>query len=207
MFAEMMSGKVLFPGRDTVHQMHLIMAGLGRPTAADVNFPGVSPGTIAWFQTLHGEECLSEILSSPFWDALHVTNLPAKRHFLQLLRGMLQFNPQNRLSAVKATTCPIFNHCSSPDIEDEREDSWRDEGQLNDIEACPPSHRALREMVLADANEIQMKHVWRDVHETTSPDAFVCQSWPTAESGRRRDEPSRSPGSRAPCTLARLHHT
>lgn len=165
-FAEMMSGKVLFPGEDTFHQLHLIVAGLGRPTFADMNFPGINRSTISWFKSLSdSKECLAEKLRSPYWDDLQESNPVFQQLFLQLMRGVLQFNPQNRLSASKALAYPLFEAMGQPGDLPPEEEFSADQGQLQDIEACPPSRRALKDLVVAEAQHIQMQRIWRDVHE------------------------------------------
>ncbi|VDO77323.1 unnamed protein product [Heligmosomoides polygyrus] len=86
---EMVKGNVLFPGRDTKHQMKLIRRALGSPTDADIKLyfcvgssyfrlqllPGARPDVVFFLGKIlvyrpRARLCGKEVLRDPFFDSL-----------------------------------------------------------------------------------------------------------------------------------------
>lgn len=104
---ELIIGKTLFPGKSTPNQIELIIQLLGRPSERDV-----------------------ESLNSPLaWDVLNTINAKKRKSMTQifgsvgkegldLLRRMLTFNPDDRITIDKALEHPYFAnfHCKEDEI-------------------------------------------------------------------------------------------
>ncbi|PHJ24641.1 cmgc mapk family [Cystoisospora suis] len=103
---ELLSGRPIFPGTSTMNQLERIMTITGRPSAEDI-----------------------EAIKSPF-AATMMESLPAGKvksmreafpnaspEALDLLRQLLQFNPNKRISAEKALEHPYVRQFHNPDDE------------------------------------------------------------------------------------------
>eukprot|EP01041_Mallomonas_annulata_P000114 gene114-167_t len=99
-FAEMILQRPLFPGESVVHQLHVIVNVLGKPTATDLAFD-MTPRARKYIESLDSSEY-----------NLDTTLIGARfihKDLFPLLRDMLQFNPHRRISSKEACNLPIFN--------------------------------------------------------------------------------------------------
>ncbi|PSS29768.1 hypothetical protein PHLCEN_2v2916 [Hermanssonia centrifuga] len=90
-FAEMLEGKPLFPGKDHVHQFSIITELLGTPPE-DVIQTIASENTLRFVQSLPKRERV------PFNEKLH-SNDPVA---IDLLEKMLVFDPKKRINATES---------------------------------------------------------------------------------------------------------
>jgi len=101
-FAELLCGTPLFPGKDTQHQLRLIIGLLGTPT----------PEAIA---KIPNERCRDFIMRLPRSEpyALHELFPEANRQAIDLLGKMLQFDPDKRITVEDALAHPYLAalHC------------------------------------------------------------------------------------------------
>jgi serine/threonine protein kinase len=105
-FAEILLGKPLFPGRNVVHQLELITDLLGTP----------SPEVIQKVRNEKARRFLSNMRKKP--------GIPFEQHFpradpgaLRLLRRLLAFDPAERPTAEEALADPYFAGLSQPSRE------------------------------------------------------------------------------------------
>jgi serine/threonine protein kinase len=97
---EMLIGKPLFPGKSTLHQIETIMEFTGRPDAEDIESVK-SPFTV---------KMLENIPSIPHPRPLEDRFPDAAPEALDLMRKLLHFNPNKRLSVeVRQATFSIMN--------------------------------------------------------------------------------------------------
>ena len=105
-FAELFSGKVLFPGEDCGDQLRLMVDMLGVPEEAQLP---ADPSE-------EGQQLLQEALAAARPGSAPLrTQLPAERlpeGALSLLEGLLQWDPARRLSAADALAHPFFRDAS-----------------------------------------------------------------------------------------------
>ncbi|XP_019057146.1 PREDICTED: mitogen-activated protein kinase 17-like [Tarenaya hassleriana] len=109
-FAEMLTGKPLFPGKDVVHQLELVTDLLGTP----------SPETIAMIPNEKARKYLSNMrrkepvpLSKKFPNADPLA--------LGLLQHLIAFDPKNRPSAEEALADPYFKGLANVEYEPSRQ--------------------------------------------------------------------------------------
>jgi len=102
-FAEVLLGKPLFPGRNVVHQLELITELLGTPTA-DV---------IAKVKNEKARRFLSSMRRKP--GVSFEQHFPkAEKGALRLLKRMLAFDPADRPTAEEALADPYFHGLAAP---------------------------------------------------------------------------------------------
>ncbi|KAJ6687339.1 MITOGEN-ACTIVATED PROTEIN KINASE [Salix koriyanagi] len=105
-FAEMLTGKPLFPGRNVVHQLDLMTDFLGTP----------SPESISKIRNEKARRYLSNMRKKqPVPFAQKFPNVDPLA--LRLLEGLLAFDPKNRLTADEALGNPYFNGLSNVESE------------------------------------------------------------------------------------------
>nr|BAM08274.1 mitogen-activated protein kinase HOG1 [Moniliella megachiliensis] len=112
-FAEMLDGKPLFPGKDHVHQFSIITELLGSP-----------PDEV--IQTICSENTLRFVKSLPRREPI-----PLDRRFpladpvaLDLLEKMLMFDPRKRIAAAEALTHPYLAPYHDPTDEPDAEEPF-----------------------------------------------------------------------------------
>jgi serine/threonine protein kinase len=95
--AEILGRKPLFPGRDFIHQMRLIIEIIGSPEERDMNF-------------LTSQYARRYITSLPPKKRVSFAELypDANPHAIDLLERLLLFNPHRRLSVCEALEHPYF---------------------------------------------------------------------------------------------------
>ncbi|XP_068189408.1 mitogen-activated protein kinase 15 isoform X2 [Antennarius striatus] len=101
---EMLLGKALFPGTSTINQVEKIMSSIPHPSAED----------ILAIKSEYGSSVIQRMLLKqqvPLEDLLH-SSVPADA--LDLLKGLLVFNPDKRLTAEQALEHPYVARFHSP---------------------------------------------------------------------------------------------
>ncbi|XP_074854413.1 mitogen-activated protein kinase 7 [Carettochelys insculpta] len=105
-FAEMLGRKQLFPGKNYIHQLQLIMTVLGTPSAKVIHAIGADR-VRAYIQSLPSRQPVP-------WETLYQQ---ADRSALALLAKMLRFDPRERLSVAEALKHPFLAKYHDPDDE------------------------------------------------------------------------------------------
>ncbi|KAF3707455.1 Mitogen-activated protein kinase 15 [Channa argus] len=101
---EMLLGKALFPGTSTLNQIEKIMSAIPHP----------SPGDILAIKSEYGSSVIQRMLLKPqvpFEDLLQPSVPPDA---LDLLKGLLVFNPDKRLTADQALQHPYVARFHNP---------------------------------------------------------------------------------------------
>ncbi|XP_075346799.1 mitogen-activated protein kinase 7 [Mycteria americana] len=107
-FAEMLGRRQLFPGRNYVHQLQLIMAVLGTPPATVMAAIGAER-VRAYVQSLPPRPAVP-------WESLFGDTEPAA---LALLGRMLRFDPRERVGVAEALRHPFLAKYHDPEDEPE----------------------------------------------------------------------------------------
>ncbi|XP_062994497.1 mitogen-activated protein kinase 7 isoform X2 [Elgaria multicarinata webbii] len=105
-FAEMLGRKQLFPGKNYIHQLQLIITVLGTPPAKVVHSIGADR-VRAYVQSLPSRQPVP-------WESLYQD---ADRKALALLSKMLRFDPRERISVGEALNYPFLAKYHDPDDE------------------------------------------------------------------------------------------
>ena len=103
---ELLSGKAVFPGTSTMNQLDLILSVTGRPSREDVAAIGSE----------FAATMLSE-LPAPKRRSLESMFPKAKPEAIDLMRKLLVFNPEKRLSAAEALRHPYVAQFHDPQTE------------------------------------------------------------------------------------------
>ncbi|MED6248187.1 hypothetical protein ATANTOWER_028415 [Ataeniobius toweri] len=105
-FAEMLGRKQLFPGKDYVHQLQLILSVLGTPPEGLIG-------------TIRADRVRSYVQSLPSRTAVPLAKLypQAEASALDLLQAMLQFDPRERISVTEALDHQYLSKYHDPDDE------------------------------------------------------------------------------------------
>uniref|UniRef100_A0A3P8SY08 Mitogen-activated protein kinase 15 n=1 Tax=Amphiprion percula TaxID=161767 RepID=A0A3P8SY08_AMPPE len=101
---EMLLGKALFPGTSTINQIEKIMSAIPHP----------SPEDVLAIKSEYGSSVIQRMLLKPqvpLQDLLHLSVPPDA---LDLLRGLLVFNPDKRLTAEQALQHPYVARFHNP---------------------------------------------------------------------------------------------
>ncbi|XP_023118756.2 mitogen-activated protein kinase 15 [Amphiprion ocellaris] len=101
---EMLLGKALFPGTSTINQIEKIMSAIPHP----------SPEDVLAIKSEYGSSVIQRMLLKPqvpLQDLLHPSVPPDA---LDLLRGLLVFNPDKRLTAEQALQHPYVARFHNP---------------------------------------------------------------------------------------------
>lgn len=105
-FGEMLARRQLFPGKNYVHQLQLIMMVLGTPSPAVIQAVGAER-VRAYIQSLPPRQPVP-------WETVYPG---ADRQALSLLGRMLRFEPSARMSAAAALRHPFLAKYHDPDDE------------------------------------------------------------------------------------------
>ncbi|XP_029462718.1 mitogen-activated protein kinase 7 [Rhinatrema bivittatum] len=105
-FAEMLGRKQLFPGKNYIHQLQLIMTVLGTPSEKVIHSIGADR-VRAYIQSLPRRQPMT-------WESLFPTS---DRKALALLGRMLRFDPRERISVPEALRHPFLSKYHDPDDE------------------------------------------------------------------------------------------
>ncbi|XP_038260708.1 mitogen-activated protein kinase 7 isoform X2 [Dermochelys coriacea] len=105
-FAEMLGRKQLFPGKNYIHQLQLIMTVLGTPSAKVIHAIGADR-VRAYIQSLPSRQPVP-------WESLYQQ---ADRSALALLAKMLHFDPRERITVAEALKHPFVAKYHDPDDE------------------------------------------------------------------------------------------
>ncbi|XP_020923611.1 mitogen-activated protein kinase 7 isoform X1 [Sus scrofa] len=105
-FGEMLARRQLFPGKNYVHQLQLIMMVLGTPSPAVIQAVGAER-VRAYIQSLPPRQPVP-------WETVYPG---ADRQALSLLGHMLRFEPSARISAAAALRHPFLAKYHDPDDE------------------------------------------------------------------------------------------
>uniref|UniRef100_A0A096LSF6 Mitogen-activated protein kinase n=1 Tax=Poecilia formosa TaxID=48698 RepID=A0A096LSF6_POEFO len=105
-FAEMMGRKQLFPGKNYVHQLQLILSVLGTPPEGLIG-------------SIRADRVRSYVQSLPSRTPVPLAKLypQAEASALDLLQAMLQFDPRERISVTEALAHPYVSKYHDPDDE------------------------------------------------------------------------------------------
>ncbi|XP_069840769.1 mitogen-activated protein kinase 7 [Dendropsophus ebraccatus] len=107
-FAEMLGRKQLFPGKNYIHQLQLIMTVLGTPSSQVIRAIGAER-VRAYIQSLPSRQPVP-------WSDLYPHG---DRKALDLLSKMLRFDPRERISVREALRHPFLSKYHDPDDEPE----------------------------------------------------------------------------------------
>ncbi|KAM9149427.1 mitogen-activated protein kinase 7 isoform 1-T2 [Pangshura tecta] len=105
-FAEMLGRKQLFPGKNYIHQLQLIMTVLGTPSAKVIHAIGADR-VRAYIQSLPSRQPVP-------WESLYQQ---ADCSALALLAKMLRFDPRERIAVAEALKHPFVAKYHDPDDE------------------------------------------------------------------------------------------
>lgn len=140
-FAEMLVGRTIFPGRDRINQLDRIMQVLGTPSEEDITGIG-SPEA-------HTYIARREKLPRVPWRSIVPPEV--KDDAVDLLDKMLQFNPAKRITVDEALAHPYFAELHDPDDEVVSKTSFR----FPDAEIY--DNTKITQMILEECEEFQRK--------------------------------------------------
>ncbi|ESW95998.1 hypothetical protein KL921_003858 [Ogataea angusta] len=141
-FAEMIEGKPLFPGKDHVHQFSIITELLGSPPA-DVIDTICSENTLRFVQSLPHKEPVP--LSERFKGV--------EPEAVDLLSKMLVFDPRKRVTAEQALEHPYLSPYHDPSDEPTAEEKF--DWSFNDADLPLDTWRIMMYSEILDFHEIE----------------------------------------------------
>uniref|UniRef100_A0A8D0CRW3 Mitogen-activated protein kinase 15 n=1 Tax=Sander lucioperca TaxID=283035 RepID=A0A8D0CRW3_SANLU len=101
---EMLLGKALFPGTSTINQIEKIMSAIPHP----------SPEDILAIKSEYGSSVIQRMLLKPQVPLEDLLQLSVSPDALDLLKGLLVFNPDKRLTAEQALQHPYVARFHNP---------------------------------------------------------------------------------------------
>ncbi|KAH3663856.1 hypothetical protein OGAPHI_005259 [Ogataea philodendri] len=141
-FAEMIEGKPLFPGKDHVHQFSIITELLGSPPA-DVIDTICSENTLRFVQSLPHKEPV------PLTERFKGVEPEA----VDLLSKMLVFDPRKRFNAEQALSHPYLSPYHDPSDEPSAEEKF--DWSFNDADLPLDTWRIMMYSEILDFHEIE----------------------------------------------------
>ena len=104
--AEILGRKALFPGKDYIHQMRLIVEVLGTPKVEDLVF-------------IQSQKAVAYIKSLPYSPPARFDTMypDANPDAVDLLYKMLEFNPKKRITVEQALEHPYLANLHDPSVE------------------------------------------------------------------------------------------
>jgi len=143
--AEILGRKPLFPGRDFVHQMRLIIEVIGSPEERDMNF-------------LTSQYARRYITSLPPKKRVNFAEIypHANPHAIDLLERLLLFNPHHRLSVYEALEHPYFASLHDESLEPTFTPNPRDWslGSMDEPDAAIPDEQ-LRDAIFQQMHALR----------------------------------------------------
>ncbi|GBG74604.1 hypothetical protein CBR_g19012 [Chara braunii] len=105
-FAELLGRKPLFPGKDYIHQLKLIIGMIGSPSEEDLHF-------------ISSQKARSYIRSLPFTSRVSIARLFPRSNALaiNLIDRMLVFDPRRRITVQEALEHPYLAMLHDPALE------------------------------------------------------------------------------------------
>lgn len=178
-FYELMCRTPLFPGNDSVGQIRAIIKVLGSPMGRDTDFK-MSPRSRQFLERFSG--CSGEGLPLALGESRTVDpNLQS------LLRSMLQFNPDLRISAAEAVCDATFVNCPcAADVDDPALISWETYRKVL-AEVGAASDRDARLRVLEKAGACILGEGLCDRDPGRSPRALEPDRVPTERSSEPKE--------------------
>ena len=143
--AEILSRKPLFPGKEDLHQLQLILATLG---SEDLGITELSVGAKAYLDTLPRSDKVPWSLIFP----------DASGDAVSLLDQLLVFDPKRRATAAQALAHPYVSMWSTPEDEDEKNADKEDETN-GDAKESPPDIVDEKELDHCDVGQLKCKYV------------------------------------------------
>uniref|UniRef100_UPI0037E7341F mitogen-activated protein kinase 15 n=1 Tax=Semicossyphus pulcher TaxID=241346 RepID=UPI0037E7341F len=167
---EMLLGKALFPGTSTINQIEKIMSAIPHP----------SPEDILAIKSEYGSSVIQRMLLKPQVPLEDLLQPSVPPDALDLLKGLLVFNPDKRLTAEQALQHPYVARFHSP----------AKEPALN-YDVVLPVDDAVQLSVVQYRNKLYEMMLERRTHQGIQPKDEGCGS--TVEKPSVKDEAERGP--------------
>jgi len=185
-FAEMLEGKPLFPGKDHVNQFSIITELLGTPPD-DVISTICSENTLRFVQSLPKRE--RQPLKNKFKNA--------DPQAIELLERMLVFDPRKRVKAGEALADPYLAPYHDPTDEPEAEEKF--DWSFNDADLPVDTWKIMMYVVPPTTSQLPFAS---DRQCVLTQSTGTPKSSTTTTSTRR----TASPTANSPAPRSRLHH-
>lgn len=137
--AEMLGSRALFPGKNYLHQLVLILSVIGTPTPEDM-------------ECVTNEKARMYVRSLPYQHKVPFSTLypNADPRALDLLDRLLSFNPTTRVTVEEALAHPYFDQYYDPEDEPIAEHPFEFEMELDDL-----PKQTLKELIFQEAHKYE----------------------------------------------------